>query len=510
MNVESAAGQEERAGVRNHLSDALAATVVNDKIDGSGINSQGNCDGERVEDLIHLPGPLTEDAILRAITRRFHQKEYLTSVGPVLLCINAFTQSNSQSRGIVSSSSQSQNHAFDGQCPLVLPSNHPLLKQHRLQRVVHDAVRQYGESGCNQAIILSGESGSGKTFTSLILLRHLFDLAGGGPETDAFKHLAATLTVLRSLETAKTSSNSESSRIGHFIDAQMSDGALYRVRIHSYFLDQSRVVRPRGPHERNFDIFYQLLAGLSKQDRERYLLNGYSVHNLKYLNCGDVNYSANDAAKFEKWRSSLALLGINFVDVVRVLSAVLLLGNVSLKDGSYTSSKCNTDASISSCDLRPPQNAEIQAVAKLLGVVTVNLLRALTMRTHVVRGETIKSTYDTATATATRDALAKALYCRTVATIVRRANSLKRHGSSCGTLSSDSNDSIHNNNIETSSHHTSTVGSQGAKSHKSLSVLHTAVRRANDGFIGILDMFGFEDSRVSYSCRTVFSCLVSN
>ena len=100
-------------------------------------------------------------------------------------------------------------------------------------------------------------------------------------------------------------------------------------------------------------------------------------------------------------------------------------------------------------------------------------------------------------ATSTRDALAKTLYCRTVATIVRRANSLRRHGSSCGTLSSDSNDSIPNNNVETGSHHASTVGSSGAKSHKSLNVLHKAVRRANDGFIGILDMFGFEDTRPS-------------
>lgn len=96
----------------------------------------------------------------------------------------------------------------------------------------------------------------------------------------------------------------------------------------------------------------------------------------------------------------------------------------------------------------------------------------------------------------TRDGLAKALYCRTVATIVRRANSLKRIGSTCGTMSSDSNESIHNQ-IETGSHHASTVGSSGAKSHKSLNVLNSAVRHATDGFIGILDMFGFEDSHVS-------------
>lgn len=58
-----------------------------------------------------------------------------------------------------------------------------------------------------------GTSGSGKTYASMLLLRQLFDVAGGGPETDAFKHLAAAFTVLRSLGSAKTTSNSESSRI---------------------------------------------------------------------------------------------------------------------------------------------------------------------------------------------------------------------------------------------------------------------------------------------------------
>lgn len=58
-----------------------------------------------------------------------------------------------------------------------------------------------------------GTSGSGKTHASMLLLRQLFEVAGGGPETDAFKHLAAAFTVLRSLGSAKTRSNSESSRI---------------------------------------------------------------------------------------------------------------------------------------------------------------------------------------------------------------------------------------------------------------------------------------------------------
>lgn len=92
----------------------------------------------------------------------------------------------------------------------------------------------------------------------------------------------------------------------------------------------------------------------------------------------------------------------------------------------------------------------------------------------------------------TRDSLAKALYCRTVATIVRRANSLKRLGSTLGTLSSDSNESVHNQ-ADATSQHASTIG--GNSGSKSMAALNNAVRHATDGFIGILDMFGFEEPR---------------
>ena len=93
----------------------------------------------------------------------------------------------------------------------------------------------------------------------MTLLRKLFEVAAvGGHETDTFKHLAASFTVLRSLCAAKTATNRESSRVGHFIEVQVSDGALYRTKIHCYFLDQSRVVSPL-PMEKNYHIFYQVL-----------------------------------------------------------------------------------------------------------------------------------------------------------------------------------------------------------------------------------------------------------
>nr|CAD7570524.1 unnamed protein product [Timema californicum] len=385
-----------------------------------------------------------------------------TNVGPILLSVNPY---------------------HDVGNPLTLTSTRGVALSPKLLKVVQEAVRQQSETGYPQAIILSGTSGSGKTYASMLLLRQLFDVAGGGPETDAFKHLAAAFTVLRSLGSAKTATNSESSRIGHFIEVQVTDGALYRTKIHCYFLDQTRVIRPL-PNEKNYHIFYQMLAGLTQDERVKLNLEGYSPHNLKYLQCGDTRQDeAEDAARFQAWKACLGVLGIPFLDVVRVLAAVLLLGNVQFVDGQGLEVDVKGDV-------------ELKAVANLLGVSNVALFRGLTYRTHNARGQLVKSVCDANMSNMTRDSLAKALYCRTVATIVRRANSLKRLGSTLGTLSSDSNESVHNQ-AEVASQHASTIGTAGSKSSKSMTALNNAVRHATDGFIGILDMFGFEDPKPS-------------
>lgn len=143
--------------------------------------------------------------------------------------------------------------------------------------------------------------------------------------------------------------------------------------------------------------------------------------------------------------------------------------------------------------------AELNAVADLLGVPAQALFRGLTTRTHNARGQLVKSVCDANMSNMTRDCLSKALYCRTVATIVRRANSLKRLGSTLGTLSSDSNESVHNQ-AEVASQHASTLngGGGGNAGSKSMAALNNAVRHATDGFIGILDMFGFEEPRPSH------------
>ncbi|KAJ8935958.1 hypothetical protein NQ318_015793 [Aromia moschata] len=369
-----------------------------------------------------------------------------TNVGPILLCVNPYRDVGN---------------------PLTLSSTRGLALSPQLNRVVQEAVRQQSETGYPQAIILSGTSGSGKSHASMLLLRQLFAVAGGGPETDAFKHLAAAFTVLRSLGSAKTMTNSESSRIGQFIEVQVTDGALYRTKIHCYFLDQTRVIRPL-PGEKNYHIFYQMLAGLSTEERSKLNLEGHKPSTLRYLQHGDTRQDlAEDASRFQAWKTCLGVLGIPFLDVTERALRWMSRGD-----------------------------AELNAVAGLLGVSGAALFRGLTSRTHNARGQLVKSVCDANMSNMTRDCLAKALYCRTVATIVRRANSLKRLGSTLGTLSSDSNESVHNQ-AEVTSQHASTIGGSTNAGSKSMAALNNAVRHATDGFIGILDMFGFEDPKPS-------------
>lgn len=266
---------------------------------------------------------------------------------------------------------------------------------------------------------------------------------------------------------------------GQFIEVQVTDGALYRTKIHCYFLDQTRVIRPL-PNEKNYHIFYQMLAGLSRDERVKLNLEGYSPTNLRYLQGGDTRQDEKeDAARFQAWKTCLGILGIPFLDVVRVLAAVLLLGNVQFVDGQ-------------GLEVDIKGESELNSISLLLGVPAAALFRGLTTRTHNARGQLIKSVCDANMSNMMRDSLAKALYCRTVATIVRRANSLKRLGSTLGTLSSDSNESVHNQG-DITSQHASTIG--GNSGSKSMAALNNAVRHATDGFIGILDMFGFEEPK---------------
>ena len=180
----------------------------------------------------------------------------------------------------------------------------------------------------------------------------------------------------------------------------MSEGALYRTRLYCYSLDQSRVVRPL-PTEKNYHIFYQMMAGLSHEERAALSLGGYSLTDLRYLNRGDTRTDeAEERERFNTWKANLVILGIPCMDVLKVMAAILLLGNIK-----FLESGAGLELDMNGKD-------ELKAVSGLIGVSPALLLQGLTSRTHNVRGQLIKSSSDAHMANTTRDALAKAIYHR--------------------------------------------------------------------------------------------------
>ncbi|XP_047737603.1 myosin-A [Hyalella azteca] len=390
-----------------------------------------------------------------------------TNVGPTLVSINPYTAVGNS---------------------LTLASTRGAPQKPHLLRVVHEAVRQQSETGYPQAVILSGTSGS-RARPATRKLSYSQQSETGYPQAVILSGTSGSRVRPATLGLAKTDINSESSRIGHFIEVQVTDGALYRTKIHCYFLDQTRVVRPL-PHEKNYHIFYQMLAGLTQEERERLQLEGHTVRSLRYLSGGDTRVNeAQDAARSDaEVRQGVEVDMQGGSHELKVRQGV----EVDMQGGSHEL-KVRQGVEV---DMQGGSH-ELKSVASLLGVSSGALYRGLVTRTHNARGHLVKSMCDANMSNLTRDALAKALYCRTVATIVRRANSLKRLGSTSGTLSSDSNESVHQNG-DAASHHASTVGTGGSKASKSMSVLNSAVKHATDGFIGILDMFGFEDPKPSH------------
>lgn len=147
------------------------------------------------------------------------------------------------------------------------------------------------------------------------------------------------------------------------------------------------MVKP-PPTEKSYHIFYQMLAGLNNEERNHLGLSGYHLRDFKYLNVGDTRQDLEvDAARFSDWRQSLSDLGIPFMDVVRVLSGILLLGNVQFVPPRM-------DRGDDSFDVEVNGKEELSVVARLLGISTTLLWQGITTRTHTVRGQPVKSMSD--------------------------------------------------------------------------------------------------------------------
>lgn len=194
----------------------------------------------------------------------------------------------------------------------------------------------------NQCIVISGESGSGKTESTNFLLHHLTTLSQkGSSATSVEKMLLSAGPVLESFGNAVTVQNNNSSRFGKFLKIHYREnGMVSGANVEIYLLEKSRIIS-QAAGERNYHVFYYLLLGASEEEKRRHML--LPIKDYHYLN-EDVLVEAealSEKYEFERLKTSMESVGFGPITQQKmfgIISAVLLLGNIQfIKRAGYHS-----------------------------------------------------------------------------------------------------------------------------------------------------------------------------
>ncbi|XP_061077056.1 unconventional myosin-IXAa-like isoform X1 [Conger conger] len=366
------------------------------------------------DDLCNLPD-LNEKTLLDNLRSRFKQEKIYTYVGSILIVINPFQF-----------------------LPIYNPKYVKMYDNHQLGKlephiyavadVAYHAMLQRRQ---NQCIVISGESGSGKTQSTNFLIHHLTALSQKGFASGVEQIILGAGPVLEAFGNAKTAHNNNSSRFGKFIQVNYQESGTVRgAYVEKYLLEKSRLVYQEH-NERNYHVFYYLLAGASEEERtafhlkkpeEYHYLNQMTKKPLRlhwesyYESEPDCFTVEGEDLKHDFERLQLAMEMVGFLPTTRrqifsLLSAILHLGNIRYKKKTYR------DDSIDICN---PEVLPI--VSELLEVKEEMLFEALTTRKTVTVGERLIVPYKLAEAGTVRDSMAKSLYSALFDWIVFRIN----------------------------------------------------------------------------------------
>ncbi|XP_048492225.1 myosin-1 isoform X2 [Beta vulgaris subsp. vulgaris] len=331
-----------------------------------------------VDDLMQL-SYLSEPTVLYNLRYRYDRDLIYTKAGPVLIAVNPFKKVQLYGNEYIEAYQRKS------------------IQNPHVYAIADTALREMKRDEVNQSIIISGESGAGKTETAKIAMQYLAALGGGsGIEYEILK----TNPILEAFGNAKTLRNDNSSRFGKLIEILFSEtGKISGAKIQTFLLEKSRVVQC-AVGERSYHIFYQLCAGAPAALREK--LNLKSVEDYKYLR--QSNYSITGVDDAEQFRNVMEALDVVHVSkddqesAFAMLAAVLWLGNVSFTIIDNEN------------HVEPVADDALLTVAKLIGCKVKELQLALSTRKMRVRNDDIVQKLKLSQAIDTRDALAKSIY----------------------------------------------------------------------------------------------------
>uniref|UniRef100_A0A8C2BYQ7 Unconventional myosin-VI n=1 Tax=Cyprinus carpio TaxID=7962 RepID=A0A8C2BYQ7_CYPCA len=373
---------------------------------------------------------LNEATLLNNIRVRYSKDLIYTSVANILIAVNPYFD-------IPKLYSPETIKSYQGRSLGTLPPH--------VYAIADKAYRDMRVLKMSQSIVVSGESGAGKTENTKFVLRYLTTSYGTCQDID--ERIVEANPLLEAFGNAKTVRNNNSSRFGKFVEIHFNEkNAVVGGFVSHYLLEKSRICM-QSAEERNYHIFYRLCAGASEDIRNMLHLN--SPENFRYLNRGCTRYFANkdsdkqimqnrkspehgkagalkdplldDLGDFNRMVVAMKKIGLDDTEklnLFRVVAGVLHLGNIDFEETGSTSG---------GCILKNQTSQTLEYCAELLGLDQDDLRVSLTTRVMLTtaggaKGTVIKVPLKVEQANNARDALAKAVYSRLFDHVVKRVN----------------------------------------------------------------------------------------
>lgn len=351
-----------------------------------------------------LLSKVSNEAINENLKKRFEHGDIYTYIGHVLVSVNPFRDLGIYTDAVLDS--------YRGRNRLeVAPHVFAVAEaSYYNMKAYHD----------NQCVIISGESGAGKTEAAKRLMQYIASVSGGSDSSiQRTKDMVlATNPLLESFGNAKTLRNNNSSRFGKYLELEFNQqGEPVGAKITNYLLEKSRVVG-QITNERNFHIFYQFTKAATAEYREMFgVQQPQSYVYTSRSKCYDVQ-GIDDQSDFKETLEAMRIIGLSKPEqdnIFRMLAAILWIGNVTFRE--------NDQGGVDIAD-----QSVVDFVAYLLEVDSAHVNKALTIRIVETargggrRGSVYESPLNPVQAVAVRDALAKAIYFNLFDWIVIRTN----------------------------------------------------------------------------------------